>query len=88
MEIKVDQAMRPCTVRTNSGGLNALFHGFFVYKYVRKAILQGDASGQEAHAMAIVELDNGQVNLVNAHDVKFLDSEEKFSEFAWTESDA
>lgn len=79
MAVKKD--MRPCTVRTKKGNSRASFHQFFVYQFTKSAILQGETSGQESRAMAIVEFDDGQVDIVNAYDVKFLDSERAFSDF-------
>lgn len=87
MELGVKQVLRPCHVRARQGHLSALFHGFFVYQYTSTAILQGEMGGQQSHAQAVVEFENGQVNIVNAYDVKFLDSREKFEEFSWMEGD-
>lgn len=86
MELVVKQNVRPCTVRFDGETtVNALFHGFFVYQGVRSAIFMGGVSGQEANAMAIVELEGGQMSIVQAHRVKFLDSENLFNEFSWEE---
>lgn len=52
-----------------------------------RAIMAGDASGQESDAYAAVELEDGTLLDTPIAQVRLLDSKKKFSQYYWGDAD-
>lgn len=66
----MDFSLRPCLAM----GKNALFHRWSDWANVRDAIMVGTTSGQIAQTYAIVEYEDGQIDIVHPQSIKFLDN--------------
>lgn len=85
--------LRPCMVNTTGSRTGwgtetpALFHGFFQEAYVvpPSPMRGGHQGGQNAHIVAVVEYDTGEVEKVEAYRIRFLDSPGNFKEYDWTD---
>lgn len=71
--------LRPCLVY----GLRAMLHCFFVSAHVRDALLVGETPGQVSRILALVEYEDGKMDIVGPGAIKMLDSNEVFSEYDW-----
>ena len=78
---------RPCIVN----GRRALLHDMFVKAWMHgtAATIGGFTAGQEAHACAIVEYEDGHLDEVHIGSIRMLDSDLLFKRYLWKEeSDA
>lgn len=84
MKLEIDK-LRPCIIV--SSDQTALFHGMFQQSYVRApSYLQGGhPGGTVATPVAVVELEDGQIIYVEAHDIRFLDNH-KFRDYCFGEA--
>jgi len=72
---------RPCIV----DGAQALFHG---WADVEKPYIEdGKQIGRWENVAAVIEFRSGEVKIIKPTDVRFLDSEEKFSKYEWGVAD-
>jgi len=72
---------RPCIV----DGAQALFHG---WADVEKPYIEdGKQVGRWKNVAAVIEFRSGEVKAVRPNDVRFLDGEEIFSKYDWSEAD-
>lgn len=86
LEIKTE--LRPCYIHIKKNKKEkALFHGWSFESSVVEPSLMigGHPGGTIACTMAIVELENGSVNVVTPASIQFLDN--KFEEYCWYEKD-
>lgn len=85
-EILVKREVRPCIV---AGKTKALFHGFTEKRKIVPPSLTigGHNGGVISTPAAIVEFEDGSVELWYAPDIKFCDSKGLFEEYAFDESE-
>ena len=84
--LKIKTELRPCYVYIKKNKKEkALFHGWSFESSVVEPSLMigGHPGGTMACTMAIVELENGRVNVVAPASIQFLDN--KFDEYCWDE---
>lgn len=83
----IGQERRPCMVMIGDKEEKAMFHTFITRATydVRDAILMGQSGGQIgfSYPVAVIELEDGSVHEVMATSIRFLDSKEGFSQYAW-----
>lgn len=86
--IKISPEMRPCLLGDGESKRRALLHcfGFKAWTHGAAVIIGGFPAGQESHAMAVVELESGEVLEVPVIEVTMLDTREKMDGMAWPES--
>lgn len=77
--------LRPCIIV--SSNQKALFHGVFQQSYVRPPsyLKGGHPGGTVSTPVAVVELEDGRIIYVEAHDIRFLDNE--FKEYCFGEAE-
>lgn len=80
----VDSADRPCIV----DGRKALFLKWDIYSEPVGAspLVGGPPAGVISKTLAIIEFEDGSVEIVAPWKIKFLDSKERFADIAWDEN--
>lgn len=87
MEMTVSNELRPVLVTRNDEAEpeQALFHGWFVHAWTHgeSPLIGGFSAGQETALLAIVEFSSGNIELVYHDRIKFCDSAELISYYAF-----
>lgn len=73
--------LRPCIVN----GSRALFHGWAELE--KPNIEGGEQVGRWKHTVALIEYQNGAVEMVTPGKMRFLDGAEVFGRFDWGDAD-
>lgn len=86
MDIKISQQLRPCIYNDGvNGDVHALLH--FVYPkswtHGAGATIGSAPAGQETHAAAAIELEDGRMLDARLYQIKMLDSEFEFKDREW-----
>lgn len=73
--------LRPCIVN----GSRAVFHGWAELE--KPNIEDGEQVGRWKHTVALIEYQNGAVEMVTPGKMRFLDGAEVFGRFDWGDAD-
>lgn len=88
----IEMERRPCMVRVKDGSeKKALWYMFGTHAYYNTvdAVLVGQSGGQVGweSTVAVVEYEDGKVDVTGAENIRFLDSEFLFKEYKWGEEE-
>ena len=81
--LTVETRLRPCYVVANGNKQKALFHCWSFHSdiYSPSPLVGGHPGGVVARTGAIVELEDGDVTLIDPHCIKFVNG--IFDEYVW-----